>query len=73
MLFFCIVPSLKFKQLEIVKLRRRACDFVFMGTLNKAAGNKNHSKHINESGLWKSTCKILFTKYVTQGLLVLAY
>lgn len=34
---------------------------VFMGTLNKAAGNKNHSKHINESGLWKSTCKVLFT------------
>jgi len=31
-----------------------------MGTLNMAAGN-NHSKHINESGLWKSTCKVLFT------------
>ena len=56
--------------LKIVKLGRRACDFVFMGTLNKAAGNKNHSKHINESGVWKSTCKVNFTYvwvYKTQG------
>jgi len=59
-----------------VKLRRRACDFVLMGTLNKAAGIKNHSKHVNESGLWKSTCKVLFTDigmYIAQGFPVLAY
>jgi hypothetical protein len=38
----------------------KVSDFVFMGTLNKVAGNKNHSKHIHESGLWESTHKVEF-------------
>lgn len=66
---------MKFKLLEVVKPRMKTYDFVFVGTVNKAAGNKNHSKHIKESSLWRSTCKFLFTyvgMYITQRLSVLS-